>query len=37
MVEQDRLFNDDVNLTSLESHGDDEITFMTNILQAQGQ
>ena len=31
-IEQDKLFNDDLRLTSLESHGDEEITYMTNIL-----
>jgi hypothetical protein len=29
----DRLFNDDLNLSSLESHEDHEIVYMTNILE----
>ena len=30
--EQDKLFNDDLNLSSLESHDDNEIIYMTNII-----
>ena len=35
MHEQDKLFNDDLNLSSLESHGDNEIIYMTNIIDDQ--
>ena len=31
----DKLFNDDLNLSSLESHDDHEIIYMTNILDEQ--
>ena len=31
----DKLFNDDLNLTSLESHDDNEIIYMTNIIDDQ--
>jgi hypothetical protein len=31
----DKLFNDDLNLSSLESHDDNEIIYMTNILEDQ--
>ena len=33
--EQDKLFNDDLNLSSLESHDDNEIIYMTNIIDDQ--
>lgn len=29
----DKLCNDDLNLSSLESHEDTEIIFMTNIIE----
>ena len=35
MLEQDRLFNDEINLTSIESHGDDELANVTNVLNKQ--
>jgi len=28
----DNLYNDDLNLNSLESHDDNEIIYMTNII-----
>ena len=28
----DKLYNDDLNLSSLESHDDHEIIYMTNII-----
>ena len=33
--EQDKLFNDNLNLSSLESHDDNEIIYMTNIIEDQ--
>jgi hypothetical protein len=33
--EMDKLFNDDLNLSSLESHDDNEIIYMTNIIDDQ--
>ena len=29
----DKLYNDDLNLSSLESHDDNEIIYMTNIIE----
>ena len=31
----DKLYNDDLNLSSLESHDDNEIIYMTNIIDDQ--
>ena len=31
----DKLYNDDINLSSLESHEDNEIIYMTNIIDDQ--
>lgn len=31
----DKLYNDDLNLSSLESHDDNEIIYMTNIIEDQ--
>jgi len=31
----DKLFNDDLNLNSLESHDDNEIIYMVNIIDDQ--
>lgn len=31
----DKLYNDDLNLSSLESHEDNEIIYMTNIIDEQ--
>ncbi len=31
----DNLYNDDLNLSSLESHDDNEIIYMTNIIDDQ--
>lgn len=28
----DKIYNDDLNLSSLESHDDNEIIYMTNII-----
>ena len=33
--EMDNLYNDDLNLNSLESHDDNEIIYMTNIIDDQ--
>mmetsp|Transcript_44454 Transcript_44454/g.32558 ORF Transcript_44454/g.32558 Transcript_44454/m.32558 type:complete len:174 (+) Transcript_44454:735-1256(+) len=33
----DKLYNDDLNLSSLESHDDHEIIYMTNIIEEQQQ
>mmetsp|Transcript_34155 Transcript_34155/g.33337 ORF Transcript_34155/g.33337 Transcript_34155/m.33337 type:complete len:191 (+) Transcript_34155:285-857(+) len=33
----DKLYNDDLNLSSLESHDDHEIIYMTNIIEEQKQ
>ena len=33
--EMDRLYNDDFNLNSLQSHDDNEIIYMTNIIEDQ--
>lgn len=33
----DKLYNDDLNLSSLESHDDNEIIYMTNIIEDQKQ
>jgi len=35
VTETDHLFNDDLNLSSLESHDDSEIVYMTNIIEDQ--
>jgi hypothetical protein len=34
-TEQDHLYNDGLNLASLESHDDNEIIYMTNIIDDQ--
>lgn len=31
----DKLFNDDLNLSSLDTHDDNEIIYMTNIIDDQ--
>lgn len=31
----DKLYNDDLNLSSLEGHDDNEIIYMTNIIDDQ--
>jgi len=31
----DKLYNDDLNLSSLEQHDDNEIIYMTNIVDDQ--
>ena len=31
----DKLYNEDLNLSSLESHDDTEIIYMTNIIEDQ--
>lgn len=33
----DKLYNDDLNLSSLESHEDNEIIYMTNIIDDHKQ
>lgn len=35
--EMDSLYNDDLNLKSLETHDDQEIVYMTNIIDDQHQ
>jgi hypothetical protein len=33
----DKLYDEDLNLSSLESHDDNEIIYMTNIIDDQGK